>query len=154
MNDLLWSWILGGVGIVGFILTGRKIWWSWYINVGCQALWFLYAFATTQYGFIATAIVYTVVFGKNALSWTREHRNKKSEESQNDLVKDQRNRQLYIHQSHILMAGYQSATECINCGGNSKTYNNLKNLLVPCSMELSVYDGNSKFNHSTGETNV
>lgn len=76
------------------------------------------------------------------------------EESQNFLVQDQRGRQLYIHQSHILMAGFQSSTECINCGGNSKTPENLKSLIIPCSMELSVYDGNNKFKHSTGETNV
>lgn len=83
---------------------------------------------------------------------TRDHRRKKDNE--NLLVSDQRGRQLYIHESHILMAGFDQATECINCGGNSITASNLKKLIIPCSMELSVYDGNNKFKHSTGETNV
>lgn len=78
----------------------------------------------------------------------------KLETSKNVLMKDQRGRQLYIHESHILMAGLSSATECINCGGNSTSSVNLKKLFVPCSMELSVYDGNNKFKHITGEPNV
>lgn len=75
MSDQYWSWLLGVVGVVGFILAGRKVWWSWYINLACQALWFAYAIVTEQYGFIATALVYTVVFGKNAISWTMERFN-------------------------------------------------------------------------------
>lgn len=70
------------------------------------------------------------------------------------LVKDQNGRQHYIHESHILMAGLYSGTECINCGGTSMSSEQLKKLIIPCSMELSVYDGNSKFKHITGETNV
>lgn len=149
MDTQVWSWILGAVGMTGFILSGHKVWWSWYINLGCQALWFIYAFVTEQYGFVATALVYTVVFAKNAISWTREHRR---EEIKDGLAKDYRGRQLYVHESHILMAGFQSSTECINCGGNSLTSGNLEKLLVPCSMELSVYDGNHKFIDPTGET--
>lgn len=73
MSDQLWSWVLGVVGVVGFILAGKKVWWAWYINLGCQALWLIYAYVTTQYGFIATAVVYTFVFFKNARLWTQEH---------------------------------------------------------------------------------
>lgn len=70
-----WSWVLSIVGITGFILAGRKVWWSWYINLGCQALWLAYALTTKQYGFLIATIVYIFVFGKNALAWTKEHRN-------------------------------------------------------------------------------
>ena len=73
MDNQYWSWLLGAVGVVGFVLAGRRVWWSWYINLAWQGLWFAYAFITSQYGFIATALVYTVVFGKNAISWTKEH---------------------------------------------------------------------------------
>ena len=76
------------------------------------------------------------------------------EKSKHALMLDHKGRQLYIHQSHILMAGLLSATECINCGGNSLSSANLEKLLVPCSMELSVYNGNNKFKHSTGEPDV
>lgn len=74
-------------------------------------------------------------------------------EPENPLVKDEKGRQLYIDQSHILMAGLKASTECINCGGNSNDSENVEKLLRPCSMELSVYNGNTKFKHSTGETN-
>lgn len=80
MSEQYWSWILGIVGLAGFILAGKKVWWCWYINLGCQVLWFAYAIVTHQYGFIATALVYSVVFAKNAISWTREHQQKEVEE--------------------------------------------------------------------------
>ncbi len=74
MSEQLWSWILTAVGLSGFFLVGKKVWWSWYINLGCQALWFAYAIATTQYGFIVASILYAVVFTKNAVQWTRVYR--------------------------------------------------------------------------------
>ena len=69
-----WSWLLTAVGLTGFILAGRKVWWCWYVNLACQGLWFAYALVTKQYGFIAASVVYTVVFAQNAIRWTREHR--------------------------------------------------------------------------------
>lgn len=72
----MWSWILTIVGLTGFVLAGRKVWWCWYLNLAAQILWFSYGFATHQYGFIVSALVYTVVFAKNARDWTREHKNK------------------------------------------------------------------------------
>ena len=69
-----WSWVLTAVGVTGFVLAGKKIWWAWYINIGCQALWVTYAIVTEQWGFIVASAVYTVVFTRNALAWTREHR--------------------------------------------------------------------------------
>lgn len=74
MSDQGWSWILTAVGLVGFVLAGQKVWWAWYVNIGCQALWFTYAIVTQQWGFIVAALAYTFVFTRNALRWTREHR--------------------------------------------------------------------------------
>lgn len=68
-----WSWLLTAVGVTGFILAGRKVWWAWYVNLACQGLWLAYALATHQYGFIVASAVYTVVFTRNAVAWTREH---------------------------------------------------------------------------------
>lgn len=76
MHNQIWSWVLTIVGISGFILAGRKVWWCWYINIFCQALWFIYAIVTEQYGFIIASLMYTVVFSKNAYAWTKEHREK------------------------------------------------------------------------------
>lgn len=73
MDNQWWSYILTIVGVTGFFFVGRKVWWSWYINLGCQALWVAYALITQQYGFIFAAAFYTVVFGKNAWQWTKEH---------------------------------------------------------------------------------
>lgn len=69
-----WSIILTVVGISGFFLAGKKIWWAWYINIGCQVLWLSYAIVTEQYGFIAASFFYAWVFTKNAIAWTKEHR--------------------------------------------------------------------------------
>ena len=73
MSNQLWSWILTIVGLTGFIFVGRKVWWAWYINIACQILWFAYAIVSEQYGFLVAALAYTVVFTRNAVSWTREH---------------------------------------------------------------------------------
>src|SRR5215207_8962608 len=73
MNNQFWSWILTAVGLTGFILAGRKIWWCWYINIAAQGLWLTYALMTKQYGFIAASIFYAIVFGQNAIRWTKEH---------------------------------------------------------------------------------
>jgi hypothetical protein len=72
-----WDVLLTIVGLTGFMLAGRRVWWAWYINIGCQGLWFTYALITEQYGFIAAALAYTYVFTKNAIRWTREHRAEK-----------------------------------------------------------------------------
>lgn len=71
MSDQIWSWFLGGVGLVGFFLAGRRLWWAWYINLANQVVWIVYSLLTQQYGFLVTAILYTVIFANNALKWTR-----------------------------------------------------------------------------------
>ena len=73
------DWILTVVGITGFLLAGRKVWWAWYVNLGCQALWAIYALTTGQYGFLVAAALYTAVFTKNAVQWTRERPQVKAE---------------------------------------------------------------------------
>ena len=74
MPEWAWSWLLTAVGLTGFVLAGKKIWWCWYVNLACQGLWLAYALATKQYGFIVASAVYTVVFAQNARRWTQEHR--------------------------------------------------------------------------------
>lgn len=73
MDNQIWSWILSAVGLVGFFFAGRKVWWAWYINIACQALWFIYAIVSEQYGFIVASLAYTFLFTKNAIAWTKEH---------------------------------------------------------------------------------
>lgn len=71
MIDELWSWLLGAVGLLGFYLAGRRVWWAWYVNIANQVLWIAYSIITEQLGFLVTAILYTVVFVKNASAWTK-----------------------------------------------------------------------------------
>lgn len=72
MDAQWWSWLLTAVGLAGFVLAGRRVWWAWYINLGCQALWMTYAIVTEQFGFIVAAVAYSIVFARNAARWTRE----------------------------------------------------------------------------------
>lgn len=79
MSLFWWSWLLTIVGVTGFVLAGRKIWWAWYVNIACQALWFTYAIVSHQYGFIAASMIYAFVFTQNAQRWTSEHNDKKQQ---------------------------------------------------------------------------
>lgn len=72
--DSLWSYILTAIGVTGFFLAGKKVWWCWYLNIANQVIWLAYSLITEQYGFLAGVVVYTWVFVKNAILWTKEHR--------------------------------------------------------------------------------
>lgn len=76
MNEQLWSWILTAVGMTGFILAGRKVWWCWYVNLFCQVLWYIYSITTQQWGFFVGALFYTAIFARNAYVWTKERNEK------------------------------------------------------------------------------
>lgn len=71
MTDQFWSWLLGAVGLLGFYLAGRRVWWAWYVNIANQVLWIAYSIITEQLGFLVTAFFYAIVFIKNAISWTK-----------------------------------------------------------------------------------
>lgn len=64
---MIWSWILGTVGITGLLIAGRRVWWGWLITLVNEVLWISYAIATKQYGFIFMAICYATVYLRNAL---------------------------------------------------------------------------------------
>lgn len=73
MEGQIWSWVLTLVGLAGFFLAGKKVWWCWYVNIANQILWFTYALITEQWGFLVGVFAYLFVFVKNAYEWTREH---------------------------------------------------------------------------------
>ena len=78
MNGQIWSWVLGLVGVAGFILAGRKVWWAWYVGIAGQLLWLAYSLVTQQWGFLIGVVAYTFVYVKNARAWTAEHLESKS----------------------------------------------------------------------------
>lgn len=71
--DAVWSWLLTLIGVTGFYFAGKKKWWCWYINIANQALWVAYSLITEQWGFLLGCAIYSWVFGRNAIEWTREH---------------------------------------------------------------------------------
>lgn len=77
----VWSWVLTLVGLTCFLLAGRKVWWAWYVGLAGQGLWLAYSLITWQIGFLVGVVAYTVVYTKNTIAWTREHRALQREES-------------------------------------------------------------------------
>lgn len=85
MVDPFWSYILTGIGLAGFVLAGSKVWWSWYVNIANQALWFAYAYITEQWGFLVGTFIYTYVFVRNAYLWTKARRDEGQTESSDPI---------------------------------------------------------------------
>ena len=69
---MIWSFVLAAVGVLGLYVAGRRLWWGWAIGLGAQSLWVVYAIATRQWGFIASAIAYGCVYTRNAVAWRRQ----------------------------------------------------------------------------------
>lgn len=80
----LWSVALTVIGVFGFWLAGRKVWWCWYVNIACQFLWLAYSLITQQWGFLVGVFIYGFVFIRNAIAWTREHRARSHQSDQID----------------------------------------------------------------------
>lgn len=81
-TEQILSWIVTAIGIAGFLLAGRRVWWCWYLNLGCQVLWYAYAFYSNTPAFFVAASFYSIVFGANAYRWTKEHFSNKPQKGQ------------------------------------------------------------------------
>lgn len=68
-----WDYILSVIGLIGFYFAGKKVWWSWYINILNQIFWAIYSITTEQYGFMLATVFYFCLFSRNAFLWTRDH---------------------------------------------------------------------------------
>lgn len=71
-----WSWSLAAIGVTGLYLAGNRRVLGWVIGFAVQGLWIVYAVATRQWGFIASAIAFGCV---NARNWVRWQRNTEPE---------------------------------------------------------------------------
>jgi hypothetical protein len=74
MEGQIWSAVLTMIGLMGFYLAGKKIWWAWYVNIANQLIWTAYSIATQQWPFLVGVVAYTFVFTRNAIAWTKEHK--------------------------------------------------------------------------------
>lgn len=72
-DEQFWSWVVTFVGLAGFVLAGRKVWWAWYVNIANQALWVIFALVTGYYAFLIGTAFYLIVFTRNAYLWTKDH---------------------------------------------------------------------------------
>jgi hypothetical protein len=69
MTPLVWSWVLVISGATGMWLSGRRLRVGWLVAIFTEALWIIYAVQTEQWGFIAGALLYMVVFARNWHLW-------------------------------------------------------------------------------------
>ena len=69
MSPLVWSWLLVTLGAVGMWMAGRRMRSGWAVAIVNEALWIVYALETGQYGFVAGAMLYIIVFARNWLRW-------------------------------------------------------------------------------------
>lgn len=84
LESLPWDWILSIAGALGMWLVGKKRWWSWYVGIGTQGLWIMYALISQQYGFLASVALFGSVYVQNAYKWTKEHRAQKEHSTPRD----------------------------------------------------------------------
>lgn len=57
-----WSWALAAVGIAALLLAATRPRAGWRMAIAVQAAWAVYAVATRQWGFLASAVAYAVAY--------------------------------------------------------------------------------------------
>lgn len=65
----LWSWLLAGLGIAQIVMTGRHMRSGWLVGLATSAVWAAFAIATSQYGFLVSAVVFASIHVRNWLAW-------------------------------------------------------------------------------------
>jgi hypothetical protein len=64
-------YILSLIGVTALILIGKRKELGWALAFTNECLWFLFAIATKQYGFIIGALVYGFVNAHNYRKWRK-----------------------------------------------------------------------------------
>jgi hypothetical protein len=108
-TDQILSWVVTAIGISGFFLAGRKVWWCWYVNIACQVFWALYAYFSETPAFYVASAFYFIVFTINAIKWTKEHFSTRAEVEQGLY----RTKAVPIDAKHF-EGGFDSANEMLN----------------------------------------
>lgn len=62
---MIWSWVLTIVGVASLFLAGSRPRVGWPLALLNQILWAVYSIVTDQWGFLAGAACYAVVFARN-----------------------------------------------------------------------------------------
>lgn len=58
----MWSYLLAAIGLTGLYLAPKYPAVGWWFNIAAQALWAIYAITTRQWGFLASAAVYALMY--------------------------------------------------------------------------------------------
>lgn len=61
----LWSWVLTANGAFYMLIAGRRPALGWSIGFFSQSLWVIYGLQVHQYGFLASAALFAIVYGRN-----------------------------------------------------------------------------------------
>lgn len=69
MIPVWWSILLTVVGVAGLYALTKKKWWGFAIGLGAQALWFVYAITTRQWGFLGSCFAYGAVNAVGLRNW-------------------------------------------------------------------------------------
>lgn len=65
MISVWWSVLLTVLGVTAMWLAGRNLAYGWALGLAAQGLWVAYAVVTAQWGFLASALAYGLVYGRN-----------------------------------------------------------------------------------------
>jgi hypothetical protein len=71
---LYWSWIITALTLFSMYFVEQKRKEGWLVSFGTQAVWILYALTTKQYGFLAPAPFFIVLYARNYVRWAREEK--------------------------------------------------------------------------------
>lgn len=69
-----WSVALTATSLVTSLLIGNKLKIGWILGVAMQVLWLVYAVATRQWGFVASALAFGFMNTRNYLKWRGDER--------------------------------------------------------------------------------
>lgn len=62
---MIWSYLLGALGLCGLYLAGKKKASAWVVGVVACILWGVYGIVSEQWGFLITSPVFTWVHARN-----------------------------------------------------------------------------------------
>jgi nicotinamide riboside transporter PnuC len=71
MTDPRWTWLFTLMGIVAMYLLTRKNRWGYIVGLTKELIWIPYGFATHQYGFVASGIIFAAVFIRGFTLWSQ-----------------------------------------------------------------------------------
>ena len=74
MSELIWSWILSVIGVIGIYLTGKKKWHGFAIGLVAEIAWVWYSIQTKQWGFIFGSAIYVAVYVFNIREWWEDEK--------------------------------------------------------------------------------